>query len=366
MVPLGMLLFERQFRHTTEMIDDRDTQHQVDDQQTAANAGPDGVSLAFEPPDEPIPPPPSAPGEFLASQWIGSLTPVVSYGRVGEPLAPPPPSAPGEFLTAQWSDGVIPELQDDEGNLAIFRDAVPDCIVSSSQLEALAADSVLSDETLPPSDDEVRDDIEEAVTVRLREVPLAPDEDISLVFLPGEGLVDEVPRSGQALILTNQRLIAFRGVEGFRDTHMALASEITQCSVRTGQRNWGAILQGLMIMIGGAFLYLIVGYWLAGQVSGPNVPVLNIDVAPLIALLIILAGLFILASNYFTRPAGAIIFHGLGVEIAFPFRSSLGLGEIYEFVDRVQSVRWRGNPVTPDNDPPDASLDSEGGEQPPT
>ena len=61
--------------------------------------------------------------------------------------------------------------------------------------------------------------------------------------------------------------------------------------------------QGLMIMVGGAFLYLIVGYWLAGQVSGPNVPVLNIDVAPLIALLIILAGLFVLASNYFTRPA---------------------------------------------------------------
>ena len=99
---------------------------------------------------------------------------------------------------------------------------------------------------------------------------------------------------------------------------MARTTQITQCSVRTGQRNWGAVLQGLMIMVGGAFLYLVVGYWLAGQISGPNVPVLNMDVAPFIALLIILAGVFVLLQNYFTRPAGAVVFHGPGVEIVFP------------------------------------------------
>ena len=93
-------------------------------------------------------------------------------------------------------------------------------------------------------------------------------------------------------------------------------------------------------MVGGAFLYLIVGYWLAGQISGPNVPVINIDVAPLIALLIILAGVFILASNYFTRPAGAVIFHGEGMEIAFPFRSSLDVQQVYDLVDLAQTS-WK-------------------------
>ena len=156
--------------------------------------------------------------------------------------------------------------------------------------------------------------------------------------------MEAVPRSGQVLILTNQRLIAFRGVEGFRDTHIANSSEIAQCSVRTGQRNWGAIMQGAMIMVGGAFLYLIVGYWLAGQVSGPNIPVLNIDVAPLIALLIVLAGVFVLASNYFTRPAGAVIFHGEGMEIAFPFRSSLDVQQVYDLVDLAHSSRRRAKP----------------------
>ena len=321
------------------MNNDIETQGKGDDRQY--HAGAVETSAVARIPDQPVPPPPSAPGEFLASQWIGSLTPVKSYRGVGEPLAPPPPSAPEEFLSGQWLAGVVPDLQPETSDLAVFEDAVPCSIDSSSQLESLSVISAASDETPPPADGEVPDGSDQAAAVRLREVALARDEAVSLVFLPDKGLVDEVPRSGQALILTNHRIIAFRGVEGFRDTHIALASEISQCSVRTGQRNWGAILQGLMIMVGGGFLYLIVGYWLAGQVSGPNVPVLNIDVAPLIALLIILAGLFILASNYFTRPAGALIFRGTGVEIAFPFRSSLALGEVYDFVDRAHSARWR-------------------------
>ena len=323
------------------MNNDIETQGKGDDQQHGDHAGAVDTSAIAGIPDQPVPPPPSAPGEFLSSQWIAALTPARSYRGFGEPLAPPPPSAPGEFLSGQWLDGVIPDLQPGTSDLAVFEDAVPDSIESSRQLEALSAISAASDETPPPADVEVPDGSDRAAAVRLREVALARDEAVSLVFLPDKGLVDQIPRSGQALILTNHRIIAFRGVEGFRDTHMALASEISQCSVRTGQRNWGAILQGLMIMVGGGFLYLIVGYWLAGQVSGPNVPVLNIDVAPLIALLIILAGLFILASNYFTRPAGALIFRGTGVEIAFPFRSSLALGEVYDFVDRAHAERWR-------------------------
>ena len=343
------------------MNDDRVTQGKDEGQLYGGPAGNAGTSAIARIPDQLVPPPPSAPGEFLTSQWVGSQTPVKSYRGLGGPLAPPPPSAPGEFLSAQWLDGAIPAFLPETSDVAVFQSAVPDSIDSSSQLESLSVTPGPSDETPPPVDEKVPGVIEEAAAVRLREVALAPDEAVSLVFLPDKGLVEEVPRSGQALILTNHRLIAFRGVEGFRDTHMALASEISQCSVRTGQRNWGAILQGLMIMVGGGFLYLIVGYWLAGQVSGPNVPVLNIDVAPLIALLIVLAGLFILASNYFTRPAGALIFRGEGVEIAFPFRSSLGLADVYDFVDRAHSARWRRAAAGGNGGGPDG----EGGRRPP-
>ena len=92
------------------------------------------------------------------------------------------------------------------------------------------------------------------------------------------------------------------------------------------------------MMVGGAFLYLVAGYWLAGRVSGPNVPVLNIDVAPLIALLIVLGGLLVFLQNYFTRPAGAVIFRGAGIELAFPFRSALDINQIYQFVELVESA----------------------------
>ena len=181
---------------------------------------------------------------------------------------------------------------------------------------------------------------------RIRGVPMIRDEQITRVLLPDEGLTDTFPPSGQALILTNRRLIAFRGVEGFRDTHVARPSDISQFSIRTGQRNWTAILQGFLMMVGGGLLYLVVGYWLTGQIGGPNVPVLNIDVAPLIALLIILAGLLVLLQNYFTRPAGAVIFRGTGIEIAFPFRSALDVRQIYEFVDLVQKAAQRNGAVS--------------------
>jgi hypothetical protein len=283
------------------------------------------------------PPPPSAPSEFLGSQWLVEPRSLVADGRAREPLTPPPPSAPSEFLDAQWSEREAGIAGPAETGLPDFAAASPASIERFEQLAYLAEET---DVAIAKSSESEEDSQGAAQRSRIRGVLLARGEEISRVFLPNEGLVDSVPRAGQALILTNQRLIAFRGIEGFRDTHIANSSEIAQCSVRTGQRNWSAILQGAMIMVGGAFLYLIVGYWLAGQISGPNVPVINIDVAPLIALLIILAGVFILASNYFTRPAGAVIFHGEGMEIAFPFRSSLDVQQVYDLVDLAQTS-WK-------------------------
>ena len=157
---------------------------------------------------------------------------------------------------------------------------------------------------------------------------MAQDERIIKTLQPDNGMTDAPPTSGPSLILTNRRLIAFRGSKGYRDTQIALLTGITQFSVHTGQRNWSAIAQGILLIAAGALLYGIVGYWLAGQFSGPNIPALNMDLAPLIALLVILAGLLILLQNYFTRPAGAIIFRGPGLELAFPIPSALPQDQI--------------------------------------
>ncbi len=288
------------------------------------------------------PPPPSAPGEFLSAQWLVAARKRLARPAFDYSLAPPPPSAPSEFLEAQWHNGVGAGLDEVHPEGDVFELAIPPTITSHEDLDRLHADERYSGEQPAELPEEPGAGTGED-RVRIRGVPLNSGETVTRVFLPNDGLADVVPQSGQALILTNQRLIAFRGVEGYRDTHIAWTSEITQSSVRTGQRNWGAVLQGLMIVVGGAILYLVVGYWLAGQISGPQIPVLNIDIAPFIALLIVLAGVFILLQNYLTRPAGAMIFHGEGMEIAFPFRSSLDVGQVYVFVDLAHEARRRYN-----------------------
>ena len=305
----------------------------------------DSISAGFHLSGRPAltPPPPSAPGEFLKAQ----NHPV--HGEVAgqtdpAPVTPPPASVPTEFLGIQeWKDSPA------KGPDGLMQDFLKSMPFPPREFETGTWPYHWLEEEQPENQLESAS-VEVDEPVRVRGLLLGRGEEITRVLLPDEGLSDAVPSAGQALILTSRRLIAFRGVEGFRDTHVARPSDITQFSVRTGQRNWTAILQGILMMVSGGFLYLVVGYWLAGQIGGPNVPVLNIDVAPLIALLIILAGLLVLLQNYFTRPAGAVIFRGRGVEFSFPFRSALEVQQIYEFVDLVQRAAQRNR------DPSDAET----------
>ena len=300
---------------------------------------PRDVAHAKRPMFAPVTPPPaSVPSEFLDVQnsAVAADTPVV--------VTPPPASVPSEFLSQQE-----PELSSPVTPASQMADYLRDGWQSFgiADADSLAGDS---EDAVQPGNNAESIAEEAAESAVLRGVVLSGGEEIARVLVPDEGLVDALPRTGQALILTNRRIIAFRGVEGFRDTNIAVASDINQYSIRTGQRNWGAVLQGLLMMISGGFLYVVVAYWLTGQISGPNVPVINIDVAPLIALLIVLAGLLVLLQNYFTRPAGAIILRGPGVELSFPFRSALDLQQIYDFLDDVQSVSQREKRGNQDRD----------------
>ena len=284
------------------------------------------------------PPPPSAPAEFLKSQNHLERDEVARQPGPA-PVTPPPASVPTEFLEIQeWKDSAA------KGPDGMMQDFLKSALFPPREFETGIWPAPWPEEEQTETESQPAP-VEVDEPVRVRGLPLGRGEEITRVLRPDEGLSDSIPSAGQALILTNRRLIAFRGVEGFRDTHVAKPSDIRQFSVRTGQRNWTAILQGILMMVSGGFLYLVVGYWLTGQISGPNVPVLNIDVAPLIALLIILAGLLVLLQNYFTRPAGAVIFRGRGVEFSFPFRSALDVQQIYEFVDLVQrAAQQSGGP----------------------
>ena len=300
------------------------------------------------------PPPASAPGEFLDAQNPPAATDpssvtdmaavVADTDDEAAPLLPPPPSAPAEFLTAQWQ-GDVPGDDSPAGLLADYLAGDGPPRRWEAGVWPLAAPEP------PPAPAVRRYEQEMYQPASIRNVPMMRGEEVTWALLPDEGLSASLPDKGQALILTNQRLIVFRGMEGYRDTHIAAPSELSQFSVRTGQRNWRAVGQGLMLMFAGVFLYLILSYWLTGVIRGPNIPGLNMDLAPLIALLVVLAGLMILLQNYFTRPTGAVIFRGPGVELAFPFRSTLDLRQVYYFVDLVRAASGHELEETPADGP---------------
>ena len=93
------------------------------------------------------------------------------------------------------------------------------------------------------------------------------------------------------------------------------------------------------MVIAGIFIYLALGYWLAGQLGGPTIPVLNMDISSLIALVLVVSGMGILAQVYFARLDGAITFQGEGLQFTFPFRGSSAQRHAFDMVNTTFEAR---------------------------
>ena len=135
-------------------------------------------------------------------------------------------------------------------------------------------------------------------------------------------MVAEPPVRGETLALTNRRIIALGQSNARRDLSIMPLSAVRQTSVRLGGRSGAAIFQGAALAVVGLLLYAIVAYWLAGRVDGPSIPVLNMDLAPFLALVVMLIGLAIAANAYLVKPEGVITIQGPGAQIAFPVRGA--------------------------------------------
>lgn len=156
----------------------------------------------------------------------------------------------------------------------------------------------------------------------VRGIPLAPGEVVQQIFSAESGMVEAAPERGAALALTNRRIIALGQSSAGRDLSIMPLSAVRQASVRLGGRSGSVIFQGAALAVVGLLLYAIVAYWLAGRVDGPSIPVLNMDLAPFLALVVTLIGLAIAANAYLAKPEGVITIQGPGVQIAFPVRGA--------------------------------------------
>ena len=177
----------------------------------------------------------------------------------------------------------------------------------------------------------------------IRDIALLPGERVTHVFSPDRGLTDVLPVGGQVLITTDRRILAFSQIDGRNETFLAPLEELKGVSVKTSARTPISLFQGILLTIGAIFLYLVIAYWLTGRLGGPGIPVINIDVAPFLVLLLILLGVLLASKHYFAKKAGLVTFQGSEWVFAFPYRGDTAGKEIYQVVNSAFSARQSGS-----------------------
>jgi hypothetical protein len=173
----------------------------------------------------------------------------------------------------------------------------------------------------------------------IRDVALLPGEKVSHVFSPSQGLTEEPPVNGQVLITTNQRILVFSQEDGRDETYLVPVEELKGVVVRSGDRSYGSLLQGLVLVVGGLFIYLVVSYWLVPRFEGPNVPVINMSVGSIMVFLAILAGVLLIGKYYFVKEASSVTFQGSNWVITFPYQSGQSREQVYRVVNTVLLAR---------------------------
>ena len=114
-------------------------------------------------------------------------------------------------------------------------------------------------------------------------------------------------------------------------------------AVKGRSRNLASIVQGVLLAAGGIFLYAAVAYWLTGRFDGPSVPLINMDIGPLLVLLLTLAGGVVMGRFYFTKDDGLVTFQGHNWSFTFPYRGERAGQEIYQLVNSVFASRFGMN-----------------------
>ena len=178
---------------------------------------------------------------------------------------------------------------------------------------------------------------------QVRDVKLLPGETITCVFSPERGLTLAPPPNGQVLITTNQRVLAFRRNDGRNETFLAPVEELKGVAVKSHSRNVGSILQGLALSFVGIVLYVVVAYWLTGRFDGPSVPLINMDVGPLLVLLVALGVVILMGRHYFSKVDGSVVFQGHNWSFEFPYRGDRASQEIYQVVNSLFAARLSAN-----------------------
>jgi hypothetical protein len=179
----------------------------------------------------------------------------------------------------------------------------------------------------------------ESYLTQVRDVPLLPKEKVTHAFLPEDGLVKEPTAAGRLLVTTNQRIISFAQGDRRNETVLVPIEELNGVVVKKAAKSSGSLIQGLLLIAAGLFIYVVVSYWFAGRFDGPEVPFINIDAGPLIILAGLIWGGWLVSRHYFTRGDGSVTFQGSDWAFTFPYAGDKADEEVYRVVNTVFASR---------------------------
>ena len=183
----------------------------------------------------------------------------------------------------------------------------------------------------------------ETSTTHVRSIALLPGETIDHIFSPESGLTQHPSDNGQLLITTKQPVLAFCRIERRNETYMATISDLQGVTVKARTRSTASIAQGSLLGLAGILLYLAVAYWITGRVEGPTIPIINMDVVPFLALIIVLAAVVAVVWHYFATEDGSVTFQGSNWNFVFPYKGKRAGEELQQVVNTVFATRLYQN-----------------------
>ena len=184
--------------------------------------------------------------------------------------------------------------------------------------------------------------VRDSYLARIRSVALMPGERVMHIFSATDGLMDEPPADGAALVATNRRVMAFLREEGGEQTFLAPLEAIQSVTVQTSTRGVRPLFQALLVLLGALVVYLIVAYQLTGRFEGPAIPVIHMDLGPAVVLIIALAAAWFVWKYYFTNENSSVSFQGATWRFSFPFRGREARAQIFLIVNAVFNARSAG------------------------
>lgn len=179
-----------------------------------------------------------------------------------------------------------------------------------------------------------------------------------MVFDSRGGLVSEFAPRGEAVVVTNERVVRDGHAEGGRVVSMFPLQDLAAVEVSDSGRSFERLAQGITLVAVGLIL------------GGLSWFILEIQVLSVIlGGLPILAGIYILTGYAFPDSEGSLHLYAPGHAIALPLRSSEAREGVYAAMRRIYELRWVDPAVLEDEASPlDIPIvaESEADEEPQT